>query len=123
MKSRILTGITAMTLFAATLAIPVRLAAQEDRDRNHKHHHYKLIDVGTFGGPGSGLFDSQRLFTKDGTLVGWADTAIPDPFAPNCFNPDCLIEHGFRWQHGVTTDLGALSGVNNSQAQSVNDRG
>ena len=55
--------------------------------------------------------------------MGWADTSVPDPYAPNCFNPDCLIEHGFRWQHGVTTDLGALSGVNNSQAQSVNDRG
>jgi hypothetical protein len=38
MKSRVLTSITAMTLFYA-LAMPVRLAAQEGQDN---HHHYKL---------------------------------------------------------------------------------
>jgi hypothetical protein len=37
MKSRTLTCITAIALFAA-LAIPVRLAAQDDRDHQHKHH-------------------------------------------------------------------------------------
>jgi uncharacterized membrane protein len=114
-------SIAAMVLIAA-LAISVRLAAQENQD-HHRRTHYRLIDVGTFGGPGSGLFEAQRMFTKDGTLVGWADTAIPDPYAPNCLNRDCLIEHGFRWKHGVMTDLGALSGVNNSQAEAINDRG
>jgi hypothetical protein len=42
MKSRTLTRVTAMTLFAA-LAIPLRLAAQ--------HTQYKLIDIRTLGGP------------------------------------------------------------------------
>ncbi|PYV69229.1 MAG: pyrrolo-quinoline quinone [Acidobacteria bacterium] len=41
MKSRTLTLISAITLFAA-LALPVRLAAQ--------HTRYKLVDIGTFGG-------------------------------------------------------------------------
>jgi len=44
MKSRALSGITAITLFAA-LAVPIQLAAQ--------HSRYKLIDIGTVGGPNS----------------------------------------------------------------------
>lgn len=35
----------------AVLAIPIQLVAQEQQDNNHKQHHYKLIDMGTFGGP------------------------------------------------------------------------
>ena len=49
MKSRTLTCIAATALFAV-LAIPGRVPAQE-----HTTHfrHYKLIDIGTFGGPAS----------------------------------------------------------------------
>ena len=41
-----------MTLFAA-LAMPVCMPAQDNPSQNHKpkHHGYKLIDLGTFGGP------------------------------------------------------------------------
>jgi len=44
MRSRSSTWITAITLFAA-LALPVSLAAQ--------HRRYKIIDLGTLGGPNS----------------------------------------------------------------------
>jgi hypothetical protein len=47
MKSRTLTCITAITLFAA-LAITGQLAAQE---QGKEHLRYKLVDLGTFGGP------------------------------------------------------------------------
>ena len=47
MKSRTLICITAISLFAA-LANPVQLAAQQTR--------YTLIDLGTLGGPNSGIF-------------------------------------------------------------------
>jgi hypothetical protein len=52
MKARFLILLTAVTLFTA-LAIPVRLVAQDipEHNNNHKLHHYKLMDLGTFGGP------------------------------------------------------------------------
>jgi len=83
MKSRTLTCITAMTLFAA-LALPVQLAAQ--------HTRYKLIDIPTLGGPaaegqvdGAGL--SQYL-NELGIVVGGSDIPVPDPNGPNnCINP------------------------------------
>ena len=53
MKSRTWTCITAMALFAALLAFPVWVAAQDKPEHNNKHHHYKFIDLGTFGGPNS----------------------------------------------------------------------
>ncbi len=116
MKSRTLTCITAITLFAV-LALPVQLAAQQPR--------YKLIDLGTLGGPdsfptpaGSGVV----MLNNAGTVAGWADTTIPDPF---CFGNDglCLITHAFRWHNGTLTDLGALPGVNSSAAIAINAGG
>ncbi len=47
MKCRTLMGIIAVMLLTA-LATPLRLVAQ---DQKKTHHHYKLIDLGTFGGP------------------------------------------------------------------------
>jgi hypothetical protein len=40
----------AATALLTALAIPVRSSAQE---QVAKHHHYKLKDMGTFGGPES----------------------------------------------------------------------
>jgi probable HAF family extracellular repeat protein len=114
-----------MTLFAA-LAIPVRLAAHDKRDHHHKHHHYKLVEIGTLGGPtsyedinGSG----DQILNNAGIVSSEADTSIPDPNAPNCYQPDCFVSHAFRWQDGVLTDLGALPGVNSSAAGAINARG
>ena len=126
MKSRILKCITAIVLFA-TLATPVRLAAQE-------HTLYKLIDLGTFGGaasnlaptPNGGPENPGRALTQNGVVVGQAATATVDPNFPNCGDPDCFINHAYRWQDGVLTDLGTLQGLNNelgSIALWINDRG
>jgi probable HAF family extracellular repeat protein len=113
-KSRTLTCITAITLFAA-LAIPVHLAAQ--------HTRYKLIDIGTFGGSTSDLIEELRVINSRGTVTGFAETTTPDPYSPNCFLTDCFVAHAFEWQRGRLTDLGALPGVNNSGTNWISNSG
>jgi probable HAF family extracellular repeat protein len=131
MKSRTLTCIFAMTSFGA-LAIPVRLAAQEKQEHKEGHHRYKLIDLGTFGGPESyvnAAFSSgaPNQINRRGAVVGAAATSTPAP--PNkqiCGGPDGLVPfvfHAFEWQNGVLTDLRALPGIECSQAVSINANG
>jgi len=110
------------TVLALTLALFVMPAAQlrlVAQEQHTKHHHYQLIDMGTFGGPNSGYSDpfplEDGLLNNRGTVVGVADTTAPDPFAPNCM-VDCYLTHAFRWEDGVMTDLGALPGNNISYA-------
>jgi probable HAF family extracellular repeat protein len=127
MKSRTLLSVAAV-LFAV-LAFAGRSAAQGNQDHTHQHHHYSLIDMGTFGGPQSYNYgeDAQSLNNR-GTVVGQADTPIPDPNYPNVnplvdLFPDPFIQHSFKWQRGIRTDLGALPAVNSSVVSWVNDKG
>jgi probable HAF family extracellular repeat protein len=93
----------------------------DTQDYPHKHHHYRLVDVGTFGGPASDLNTggdggfSVNIVNNQAALAGWADTATPDPFPSYCFY-DCHVTHAFRWQNGGMTDLGALADGVSSQA-------
>jgi hypothetical protein len=86
MKFRTSTLTAVMTLLAATLAIPVRLAAQDNQDHHRKHHHYKLVDMGTFGGPQSIVLAAGQVLNNQGMVAGCADTPTHDPNFPN-FNP------------------------------------
>jgi probable HAF family extracellular repeat protein len=106
--------------------IPVRAAAQE-------HHHYTLIDVGTLGGPNTGVgFEAGPLnsLSSQGVFTACSDTSASNLNYPN-FNlniplgnhalpqPDPMIFHAFEWKNGRLSDLGALLGVNNSCATHV----
>jgi probable HAF family extracellular repeat protein len=134
MKTRSYSSTLITTLFAAAIAVPV-LAQERSQVADGvtgkegaagQHHHYKLIDVGTFGGPTSSVNEVAQVVRSNGTLVGGADTTTPDPNFPNsclfCL-PDPFITHAFQWQHGVLTDLGALSGTNSSFAQWTSNSG
>ncbi len=107
------------------LAIPVRLAAQDDQQHKREHHKYKLIDVGTFGGPQSFFangYPQSKILNTRGNSVGTADTLISDPYSPNCIT-DCFVAHAFLSRDGVLTDLGALPGVNTSLPFAISEHG
>jgi probable HAF family extracellular repeat protein len=129
MKSNKLVCFLLLVLFAA-VAPTNRVAGQQQTDSKNpkqEHQRYKLIDLGTFGGPNSYLPEPNqaiRALNNRGVVAGGADTSTADPF---CLNADCLASHTFRWQNGVLTDLGALPaatpGLNLSEPQWINDRG
>jgi len=131
MKSRRLTCVIAMILFA--LAIPVAAAAQDNGAQNNQaeHHHYKLIDVGTLGGPNSNLSGPlQKILNNQGILAAYSNTAAANP-NPGCFIPfnanggggDCFVERPVVWRNGTVTDLGVLPGGTNGQTDDLANNG
>lgn len=128
--------VASTTLFAM-LALPVAAQDKQD-DKSHRgHHHYKLVDIGTFGGPSS-YFDSlnltdvfgfntvfyniARVRNAKGVFVGFAGTSTPDPFPSFCYTPDCFVAHAFAWRNGFKTDLGTLPGGASSAAFWINEK-
>jgi uncharacterized membrane protein len=105
-----------VTVCLFTSAIPVRAAEQE-------HHHYKLIDVGTLGGPNSYFTNITpgRSLNNHGSATRSADTsvALSSPF---CFY-DCFAIHALHWKEGIMADLGALPGIGASFPNYINAKG
>jgi probable HAF family extracellular repeat protein len=115
-ESRMLANMIAMTLFAA-IAMPICVLAQTNatQQQNAQHHHYKLVDMGTLGGPNSfSGWPFGLSINSGGTAIAEAETAFGDPYAPNCLQPECLVNHGLQWKNGLLTDMGALPGGSNS---------
>jgi probable HAF family extracellular repeat protein len=109
----------------AALTIPTRTNGQSQA---RIHHHYKLIDLGTFGGPSSivNTEPTENFINNAGTIVGGADTSIFTA-VPGCYNPvnnnDCNVSHAFVWRNDHLKDLGTLPGGNFSYAEGINDFG
>lgn len=102
----------------AATAIPDPLAAQAKQGHNNGiQHHYKFIDLGTFGGPMSRNDGIYPALNHQGTVIGGADTNDPDPFYPN-FNPlilpggasDPYIFRAFESKNGQLVPLDSLPG-------------
>src|ERR1700676_2776877 len=104
-------------------------AEQGDGPQNHKpkHHHYKLVQIPTFGGPGTYFFDSTNniaVLNPRGVVSGGsADTLAPDPYSPAYWWSNGNITHAFRWQNGSLTNLGSLPGTNNSGSAWISANG
>jgi probable HAF family extracellular repeat protein len=137
MKHRTVTYITVMTVLVA-LAIPTVAQDRKARSDKREHQHYRLIDIGTFGGPLSyfnslslsdrfgfsgAAYTFAQVLNPRGILVGGADTPMPDPFPNSCFTPFCFASRAFQWQNGIQTDLGALPAGANSLALWINSNG
>jgi probable HAF family extracellular repeat protein len=92
-------------------------------------HHYKYVDIGTFGGPNVSLPIEPRaqLLNDRGVVVGQADTPTPNPYYPNdnqtFFGVDANVAHALQWRQGVLTDLGTLPGGVDSLAVWINQSG
>jgi len=108
MKFRMLTWITAMTIFAA-LAMPVRIVAQEqEQQKAERPPHYAVTDLGTLPG---GTFSQGTFVNNNGVVSGLA--TAPDG-----------TQHAVLWQKGLITDIGTPGlGGPNSGAFGVNERG
>jgi probable HAF family extracellular repeat protein len=103
------------------MVFSIQLAAQQ---KHTQHHHYKLFDLGSFGGPSApgGGFDgngpSSPQLNQRGMSVGALDTATPDPNAPNCFF-DCYVDIAFFWKDGMVTPLPPLPGGENLSSYAI----
>jgi probable HAF family extracellular repeat protein len=122
-KTTVAIAATLFALLATTHQLPAQELAQQD---SKNHHQYKLIDLGTFGGPQSyvNIPNGYTPVLNDrGTVTGWADTSTPDPYPNFCFNEDCFVSHAFQSRNGVTSDLGVLHGGRSSQANWISANG
>jgi hypothetical protein len=108
MKTKILRNMLfgLSVIFALAAALPVRLAGQH-RQPTSPHLRYKLIDLGTLGGPNSGQTAPAQSLNNRGQVIAISGTAVPDPLSPNCFQNDCFVWHAVvREINGVVIDLG-----------------
>jgi probable HAF family extracellular repeat protein len=115
-------------IICALTALSLPTPAQEGAA---KHHHYKLFDLGSFGGPGApgGGFDgngpSSPQLNQRGMSVGALDSATPDPNGPNMCFFDCQVDIAFVWKNGAVTPLPPLREGKNlsSYALGINNLG
>jgi probable HAF family extracellular repeat protein len=112
---------------AITLSL-LTVDATSAQEKKGRHHHYKFVDLGTLGGPKSGVNGepSVQVINNAGTVVGVSDismlTRVPAGFNP-IGNRDLFISHAFVWRGTSLKDLGTLPGGYYSFAAAINQRG
>jgi probable HAF family extracellular repeat protein len=115
--------LTVVTLAAALLAVLATAPAGAKAAPA-----YTLTDVGTLGGPQAFVNLPGEPLTRQGSVIGTADTTSPDEDFPN-FNPFIIgfpnptIAHAFVFNDGRLEDLGALPGNHSSAVFQINGSG
>ena len=115
-----------IVLLLGVSMVPIRLAAQTGANdaQSREHPRYRVIDTGSFGGPNSHMSLGSQILNNNGTFTGFADTSVPDPYAPDgCWDGDCLVAHASRWKDGKLTDLGVLDAGPNSETNWISANG
>jgi probable HAF family extracellular repeat protein len=131
MKSRTWMWRTAVYLLAAS-AVTIGAAAQDNLMSRNKHHKYRLIDMGTLGGP-MGYINSQGnggpYINHPGAVVGVAQTTVSIPSQNNpyaCF-PGPNVNHAILWRNGHSIELPTLppadQNCSGTNSMGINDRG
>jgi probable HAF family extracellular repeat protein len=115
----------ALSIFLAVMALIVNADGQSLSSSQGANPHpprYRLVDLGTFGGPASYFSNGfDGILNNHGTAVGWANTSTPDPV---CFvAPNCFATHAFQARDGVIADLGVLDGGLDSAALWISPNG
>lgn len=117
--------IIGILLSAFVLTLEVKPQTTLALPEAHRHHtRYRLVEIGTFGGPNSVSNVLSRMGRNDGTFVGAANTPDLDLFAPDhCFDGTCLVQHAWKGSQGKLTDLGVLRQGYSSYTNAINSRG
>ena len=111
---------------ACATALTIAIVPAHAQSRTTVHHHYKLVSLGTFGGPNSFLYGFTKPINVRGAVTGCAETALLDPnlsIQNPYFGGDAYIQHSYRRSNGVRTRLKELPGGANSCTQWMNDFG
>jgi probable HAF family extracellular repeat protein len=113
------------TFFSALILLWTATGFSRAEETSHKpaikHSRYKLIDLGTFGGPASYFQNGMDgILNNHGTAAGYANTTTPDPL---CNVPNCISTHAFMARNGGLFDLGVLPGGDVSQALWISGNG
>jgi len=119
--------------FFVTLIIAAVFAASgqgpgqpADSGKASKHDRYRVVDVGTFGGPNADVLvppPAAQILTNSGIFVGGAETLLPDAFRPNCFKDDCLVQDGLLNFASFSINIGTLRAGYSAVPIAVNDFG
>jgi len=96
------------------LLFSASMSAQEPTWQNSAQGHYKVVDLGSFGGGNSyaqgvflPFFPGTTTLNNSGAVAAWGDTTTADPFAPFCY-VDCFVGYALKWVYSNATNLGAL---------------
>src|SRR5215469_7566158 len=107
-----------------TIASPsITVAGQIDTSAAAKYPRYRMVVLGTLGGPSSAPNAPAVSLNNRGQIVAQANTPTADPYPFN-ITGDGLVWHAILSNAtDIIRDLGALPGTNSSWAAGISESG